>query len=57
MSFFVPSAEFLDPKSLCQEHLNFEQTQKRSFTYYYTPSLPALIDEFITKTEAKTTSK
>jgi pimeloyl-ACP methyl ester carboxylesterase len=62
MAALVPNAEFLDPPGFCEEWVKRtaesnawakEHNQPNLQPYYEISFLPALIDDFITKTEAK----
>ena len=62
MATLMPNAEFLDPPGFCEDWVRRRQAsidwaeqrnEPRQQPYYEMPTLPALIDEFITRTEAR----
>ena len=66
MAALMPNAEFLDPPGFCEEwnkrkavSIAWAEQHKegRQQPYYEMPTVPSLIDEFITKTEAKLKAK
>jgi pimeloyl-ACP methyl ester carboxylesterase len=62
MAALMPNAEFVDPPGFCEEWTKRKEAsiawaeqhnEPRQQPYYEMPTLPALIDEFITRTEAR----
>jgi pimeloyl-ACP methyl ester carboxylesterase len=62
MAALMPNAEFLDPPGFCEDWVKRKQAAidwaeqgkgPRQQPYYEMPTLPALTDDFIAKTEAK----
>jgi hypothetical protein len=52
MAKLLPNAEFLEPPGFCEEWKS-KDPQPREEVYYQLSQLYRLIDEFVTKTEAK----